>query len=56
MNALELTSAITATANVLAYNLKEDELALLASVFTQLGDTLSTIIVRENMCNNKNES
>ncbi|MGN1317246.1 MAG: DUF6774 domain-containing protein [Acutalibacteraceae bacterium] len=54
MNALELTSAITATANVLACNFKEEELALLASVFTQLGDTLATIIARDSMCKNQN--
>ena len=56
MNALELTSAITATANILACNLNEDEATLLASVLTQLGDTLATIIARENLCKNQSEN
>ena len=55
MNALELTSAVTATANIIACNFKEEEVALLASIFTQLGDTLATIIVRENLCKKDNE-
>ena len=43
MNNLELTSAITAAANAIACNLSISELALAASLFVQLGDTLATI-------------
>ena len=52
MNALELTSAVTALANALACNLNAEEAALLASVLVQLGDTLATILAREALCGN----
>ena len=48
---LELTSAVTA----LACNLTIDEIALIASIFVQLGDTLATIAARENLCGDKNK-
>ena len=50
MNSLELTSAVTALANAIACKLSVDEIALLASIFVQLGDTLATIATRENLC------
>ena len=53
MNTLELTTAITALANTIACELNLDEIALLASIFVQLGDTLATIAARENLCGNK---
>ena len=53
MNSLELTSAITALANAIACKLSVDEIALLASIFVQLGDTLATIAAREGLCENK---
>ena len=55
MNPIELTSAVTALANVLACRLNIDEMTLLASVFVQLGDTLATIAARESLCSNKIE-
>lgn len=56
MNSPELTSAITAIANALAYKLTPDEISLFAAVFVQLGDTLATIAVvqsNQNCSNNK---
>ena len=50
MNSLELTSAITALANVIACRLTLEEIALLAGILVQLGDTLSTIAAREALC------
>ena len=50
MNACELTAAITAIANSLACKLIEEELTLLGAVLTQLGDTLTTIVVQRNIC------
>ena len=50
MRTLELTSAVTALANAIACHLTLDEIALLASIFVQLGDTLATIAARENLC------
>ena len=56
MNSLELTSAITALANVIACSLSVDEAALAAGIFVQLGDTLATIAARENLCNKKEKT
>lgn len=56
LNSLELTGAVTALANALAYQLNVDEMALLASIFAQLGDTLATIAARENICQQINAS
>ena len=39
----ELTVAVTAAANVLYEKLEADELAVLAAVLVQLGDTLTTL-------------
>ena len=55
MNSLELTSAVTALANAIACILSVDEIALLASIFVQLGDTLATIAARENLCGEQNK-
>ena len=49
---LELTSAVTALANAIACNLAIDEIALIASIFVQLGDTIAA---RENLCGDKNK-
>jgi len=43
MNPAELAASITALAIVLADTYTDDELQILASIFNQLGDTLSTI-------------
>lgn len=43
MNAPELTLAITAIANAISKGLTLGELALTASIFVQIGDTLATI-------------
>lgn len=53
MNSLELTGAVTALANVIACKLTVDEIALVAGVFVQLGDTLATIAAQKNLCENK---
>ena len=52
---LELTSAVTALANAIAYNLTVDEIALIASIFVQLGDTFATIAARGNLCGDTNK-
>ena len=56
MNSLELTSAVTALANAIACKLTVDEMALVAGVFVQLGDTLATIAAREALCENSNKT
>ena len=55
MNALELTSAITALANAIACNRTPSELALIASIFVQLGDTLATVAAEKALCEEQKE-
>ncbi|MBQ8869657.1 MAG: hypothetical protein IJ027_08145 [Oscillospiraceae bacterium] len=50
MNSCELTASVTAVANALASRLTNEELALLASVLVQLGDTLVTISTQRALC------
>ena len=50
MSPCELTAAVTATANIIAVRLDDDELALLSSVLVQLGDTLATISAQRAVC------
>ena len=50
MNYLELTSAVTALANAIACKLTPNEIALVASLFVQLGDTLATIVASQALC------
>ncbi len=54
MNPCELTATVTAIANALACKLSDDELALLAVVLTQLGDTLATILTQKELCERLN--
>lgn len=53
MRSLELTYVITALAGAIACNLTLDEIALVAGVFVQIGDTLATIAASENLCGSK---
>ncbi|MGN1003153.1 MAG: DUF6774 domain-containing protein [Oscillospiraceae bacterium] len=56
MNPCELAASITAAANVLACKLTAAELSLLGAVFTQLGDTLTTIAVQKSLCESDKNS
>ena len=47
MNSTALTGLVTALANALASGLTGEEIALLAGVLVQLGDTLATIAASE---------
>ena len=51
MNSFQLTNFINSTANLIAFNTTDDDLNLLAVIFTQLGDTLTTIAFQRNICN-----
>ena len=55
MTSLELTSVVTALSNAIACKLTAEEIALLASIFVQLGDTLATIAATESLCKNQTE-
>lgn len=50
MKPAEITFGITALANAVADPLRDDELALAAAFFTQLGDTLATIAAQRSWC------
>lgn len=56
MNAFQLTTFINSTANFIACNATDDELNLLAAVFSQLGDTLATIAVQRSICDNSDQN
>jgi hypothetical protein len=53
MSPCELTTAVSALANVISANLSDDELSLLGAILTQLGDTLETISVQREVCKNR---
>ena len=55
MSSLELTSAVTAIANAIACKLTPSEIALVASIFVQLGDTLATIVAQQTLCEEQSE-
>ncbi len=45
----QITAAVTAAANYLAQQFSSEELAVLAAVFVQLGDTLATILAQQDL-------
>ncbi len=54
MNYCQTTALVTGIANWLAARLDDNSLSLLGAVFTQLGDTLETISVQRDICNESN--
>ena len=50
MKPLELTVALTAIANSISFGLSVSELALVAGIFVQIGDTLATIAAQKALC------
>ena len=57
MTPLEITTSVTALANLIACNTPDDdELSLLGAIFTQLGDTLATISIQRAICDKKNSA
>lgn len=50
MNPCEITALVTAFSNILAQNLTENELNLVAAIFSQIGDTLNTIAAQKALC------
>ena len=53
MNAFEVTQAVTLTANYISQNCAQEQVAVLAVFFTQLGDTLATILTVNEICENQ---
>jgi hypothetical protein len=57
MNPNELVALVTAIAVLIARSVPDnDELGLLALVFTQLGDTLATIVAQRELISNRAET
>ena len=52
MNACELTAYVTALAYLLADKLDTYQICSLAAILVQLGDTLATIAVQKDLCQN----
>ncbi len=50
MKACEFTASITAIACLIAKDKECDEVALLAAFFSQLGDTLATMVAFDEAC------
>ena len=55
MKSFELTAAITAAANAIACGKTVSELALIASIFVQIGDTLATVAEEKGLCEERGE-
>lgn len=51
MNSCELVTFISTLACAISKDLSNDEIVLLAAIFTQLGDTLATIATQNQICN-----
>ncbi len=49
MNGCQITALVTAAANQLACSCSPEELALLAAICTQLGDTLVTLLAQRDL-------
>ncbi len=50
MNSCELVTYVSSIACALSRFCDRDDLALMAAVFTQLGDTLQTILTHDEIC------
>jgi hypothetical protein len=56
MKSCELVTFITAAACKIYECFPTEEVSLLAAAFTQLGDTLTTLVVHEEVCDTKTEA
>ncbi len=53
MNSCELVTLVTAIACTISQMYSSDELAVISSVFNQLGDTIATIQAQQDLCESK---
>ena len=51
MNSCELVNLISMLSCLIVQNYNNNEIALLAAIFTQLGDSLATILANEELLN-----
>lgn len=54
MQSCELVTTISALACCIAKDKSPEEIALISSIFMQLGDSLTTIAAQEALCASKN--
>lgn len=55
MRSCELVTLITVIACSITECYSSEELPVIAAIFTQLGDTIETILAQEEFCNNITE-
>lgn len=53
MTSCELVTFVSAAACALSKSCDDDELSVMAAVFTQLGDSLATILAHDAVCSGK---
>lgn len=51
MNSCELVNLVSALSCLIVQNYTDEQIAVLAAVFTQLGDSLATILANDALCN-----
>ncbi len=56
MNSCELVTYISSLACAISKTCSKEELAVLATIFAQLGDTLATILAHEEVCNRSSKT
>ena len=55
MNSCEFVTYISSIACLISQSCSKEEVAVLATAFAQLGDTLSTILAHDDLCDTKDE-
>lgn len=55
MNSCELAASVTALACAISECCSQEELPVIAAVFTQLGDTITTILAQNGYCSDLKE-
>lgn len=56
MNSCELVNLISMLSCLIVQNYSDDEIALLAAIFTQLGDSLATILANQALLDGMQEN
>lgn len=51
MNSCELVTYVSSIACAISKSCSKDDVTILAAIFTQLGDSLETILAHEEICN-----
>ncbi|MDE5830993.1 MAG: hypothetical protein K2H53_05105 [Clostridia bacterium] len=54
MNSCELVNLVSMLTCLIFQNYNDDEISLLSAIFTQLGDSLATILANNELIENRN--